>query len=180
MNINCMTIDSQVCFHKWLFVDPVKLSWCIAEPVGQLGSTNQDSLGAKLLPMDVSAYPVVCVHPCYLLRAHHHCLWPNGREIRIGWLPHCCQLPSRSILWFVYIPVVCWEHGTTVCGLMVWRSVLVGYQTAANGCLSLSCDLCTSLSSAENTAPLSVMYQKYNVYNNGYTCENCTPFLYML
>ena len=33
-------------------------------------------------------------------------------------MPNCCQWPSRSILWFVYIPVVCWEHSTTVCVLM--------------------------------------------------------------
>ena len=41
-----------------------------------------------------------------------------GALIRIGWVPNCCQWPSRSILWFVYIPVVCWEHSTTVCALM--------------------------------------------------------------
>ena len=35
-----------------------------------------------------------------------------------GCVPNCCQWPSRSILWFVYIPVVCWEHGATVCTLM--------------------------------------------------------------
>ena len=41
-----------------------------------------------------------------------------GVLIRIGCVPDCCQWLSRSILWFVYIPVVCWEHGTAVCGLM--------------------------------------------------------------
>ena len=79
-NINCMAIDSQVCFHRQLFADPVKPSWCITGPVGPLGNTNQNWLGAKLLPIAVSIYPVVCVHLCHLLRAQHHCLWPNGRE----------------------------------------------------------------------------------------------------
>ena len=36
----------------------------------------------------------------------------------------CCQWPSWSILWFVYIPVVCWEHSTTVCGPMAGRAHL--------------------------------------------------------
>ena len=80
MNINCVAIDSQVCFHGKLFADPVKPSWCIAGPVSLLGSTNQNWLGAKLLPMAVVIYPVVCVHPSRLLRAQYHSLWPNGKE----------------------------------------------------------------------------------------------------
>ena len=79
-NIICVAIDSQVCFHKWLFTDPVKPSWCITGPVDPLGSINQNWLGAKLLPMAVSIYPVVCVHPCRLLRAQHHYLWTDGRK----------------------------------------------------------------------------------------------------
>ena len=77
MNINCVAIDIQVCFHRWLFANSVKLSWCITGPIDPLASTNQNWLVAKLLP------------------------WP-----------------SQPILWFVYIPVVCWEHSATVCGLM--------------------------------------------------------------
>ena len=73
-------VDGQVCFHRRLFANPVKPSWCITGPVGPLWSTNQDWLGAKLLPMAILIYPVVCVHPCRLLRAQHHCLWPDGRE----------------------------------------------------------------------------------------------------
>ena len=79
-NINCVAIDGQVCFHRWLFANPVKPSWCITGPVGPLGSTNQNWLGARLLPMAVSIYPVVCVHSCRLLRAQHHSLWRNCRE----------------------------------------------------------------------------------------------------
>ena len=75
-----MAIDSQVCFYRQLFADPVKPSWCITGPVGPLGSTNQNWLGAKLLPMAILIYHVVCVHRCCLFRAQHHCLWPNSRE----------------------------------------------------------------------------------------------------
>ena len=79
-NINCMAIDSQICFHRWLFANPVKPSWCITGPVSPLESTNQNWLGTKLLPMAISIYPVVCVHPCHLLRAQHHSLWLDSRE----------------------------------------------------------------------------------------------------
>ena len=81
------TVDSQVCFHRQLFADLVKPSWYITGPVDPLGSTNQNWLGAKLLPMAVSIHP-----------------------------------------WFVYIPVVCWGHSTTVWGLMVGRACLWGEQ----------------------------------------------------
>ena len=75
-----MAMDSQVCLHRWLFVDPVKPRWSITGPVGSLGSTNQNWLGFKLLPMAVLIYPVICVHSCHLLRTQHHCLCSNGRE----------------------------------------------------------------------------------------------------
>ena len=39
-------------------------------------------------------------------------------------MPDCCQWLSGSILWFVYIPDVCWEHSTTVCGLMAEKAHL--------------------------------------------------------
>ena len=58
-----LAIDSQVFFHRRLFADPVKLAWCIIGPVWPLGSTNQNWLGAKLLPMAVSTYPVVSLSP---------------------------------------------------------------------------------------------------------------------
>ena len=79
-NVKCMAIGSQVCFHRQHFADPVKPSWCITGPIGPLGRINQNWLGAKLLPMAISIYPVVCVHPCCLLRAQHHRLWPNNEE----------------------------------------------------------------------------------------------------
>ena len=80
MDINCLAIDGQVCFHRWPFADPVKLGWCITWPVGPLGSTNQNWLCTKLLPMAVSIYPVACVHSCRLLGTHHYCLCSDGSE----------------------------------------------------------------------------------------------------
>ena len=50
--------SSQVCFHRQLFANPVKLRWCITSPVGPLGSTNQNWLYARLLPMTISIYLV--------------------------------------------------------------------------------------------------------------------------
>ena len=60
-NLKCMAIDSQVCFYGRFFADPVKPGWCIIGPVSPLGSTNQNWLGAKLLPMAISIYPALCM-----------------------------------------------------------------------------------------------------------------------
>ena len=62
------------------FCRPCKTELVHYGHVGPLGSTNQNWLGGQLLPMAVSIYPVVYVHPCHLLGAQHHCLWPNDRE----------------------------------------------------------------------------------------------------
>ena len=78
--INYLAIDGQVCFHRQLFADPVKPCWCITGPVGPLGSTNQNWLCTKLLPMIVLIYPVVCVHSCRLLGTQHYCLCSSGKE----------------------------------------------------------------------------------------------------
>ena len=86
-----MAIDNQVCFHRWLFADPVRPSWCITRPISPLGSANQHWLGAKLLPIAVLIYPVICVYPCHLLRAQCPCPWPNGRE---GPLSACPLAPT--------------------------------------------------------------------------------------
>ena len=79
-NLKCITMNSQAYFHRRLFADPVKPGWCITGPTGQLGNTNQNWLGAKLLSMAVLIHLVVCVHSCCVLGAQHHCLLPNGRE----------------------------------------------------------------------------------------------------
>ena len=63
---SCITkyvaIDSQVCFHRWLFANPVKPHWYITGPVKPLGSTNQNLWGVKLLTVSISTYPMDCVH----------------------------------------------------------------------------------------------------------------------
>ena len=92
-----MAVDGQVCFHRRPFADPVKPSWCITGHVGSLGSINQILLSAKLLPMAVSIYPVVCVHPCHLLRAQHYCLWSNGKEGSPSACPPTPPPPSPPI-----------------------------------------------------------------------------------
>ena len=63
-----MALDGQVCFHGWLFANAVKLCWCIMGSVGPMGSTNQNWLCVRLLPMAVSVYLVVCVRT-FLLSA---------------------------------------------------------------------------------------------------------------
>ena len=35
-------LDSQVCFPRWDFANPLKPHWCIIGPVKPLGSTNQN------------------------------------------------------------------------------------------------------------------------------------------
>ena len=82
-------IDSQVCFHGRLFANCVRLSWCTTEPTGPLGSTNQNWLCAKLLPIVISIYPVVCVHSYGLLGTQHYCLCSNGSVCP----PSACHSP---------------------------------------------------------------------------------------
>ena len=77
-NIKCVAINSQVCFHRWLLAGP---NWCITKPVEPLESANQNWRGVTLLPMSVSSHPVDRVHLCHLLRAQHHCLCSNDREV---------------------------------------------------------------------------------------------------
>ena len=91
-DINCLTIDSQVCFHGRLFADCVKPSWCITRPTGPLGSTNQNWLCAKLLPIAVSIYPVVCVNSCRLLGTQHYSLCSNGSVCP----PSACHPPPPT------------------------------------------------------------------------------------
>ena len=62
------------------FANPVRLCWCITSPAWPLESTNQNWLCARLLPIAISIYLVVCVYSCRLLGSQQHCLCPNGRE----------------------------------------------------------------------------------------------------
>ena len=43
-----MLKDSQVCFHRSLFANPVNSQRCTTEPVKLLDGTNKDVSGAKL------------------------------------------------------------------------------------------------------------------------------------
>ena len=45
-----MVIDGQVCFHKQLFADPVKLQRCTIGSVGPVNDINTDVSGARLVP----------------------------------------------------------------------------------------------------------------------------------
>ena len=47
-----------------------------------------------------------------------------GALTRIGCVSDCCQWPTWSILWFVYIPIICWKCSTTVCSPMAGRAGL--------------------------------------------------------
>ena len=87
-----VAIDSQVCFHRCLFAICKTVSVCYRS-CWATGSTNQNWLGARLLPMAVLIYSVVCVHSCRLLGTQHHCLWPNGRE----GLPLACP-PAHPLI----------------------------------------------------------------------------------
>ena len=61
-------------------------------PTGPLGSTNQNWLCAKLLPMAVSTHLVVLVHSCRLLGTQHYCLCSNGRVCP----PSACHPPPPT------------------------------------------------------------------------------------
>ena len=75
-----MAIDGQVLLSHTAFCQPCETELVHYKACRPTGSTNQNWLVTKLLPMAVSIYAVVCVHSCRLLRAQYHCLWPNGRE----------------------------------------------------------------------------------------------------
>ena len=62
------------------FCQPCKAALVHYRACGPLGSNNQSWCGVKLLTMSISTHPVGHAHICHLLRAQHHCRWPNGRE----------------------------------------------------------------------------------------------------
>ena len=113
---------------------------------GALGSTNQNWLGAKLLPMAVSVYPVVCVHPCHPLRTQHHCLWPKGREgphsvcpstptppIHLLYKPHSwyyrgCKIDLKKQQWILH-GRVSYEHTNYKFALLI-QQILRDYNVA--------------------------------------------------
>ena len=61
-------IDSQFCFHRRSFANPVKPRWFITESMGPLMGTNKAAWSVKLLLTTVSSYQVVCGSFCALLK----------------------------------------------------------------------------------------------------------------
>ena len=104
-----VAIDNQVCFHRWLFANPVKLPWCITGPVEPLGSTYQNWWVPNYChAMSILIYPVDCVHLCHLLRTQHYCPCPNGKENPCSTCPPTpttpCPLPPTYVLPFALYP----------------------------------------------------------------------------
>ena len=93
---SCMAIDDQVCFHKQLFANPVKLPRCTKRSVEPVNGINKDVSGVILLSTTASTYPVDWVSFCLLLKAQHCYLFPNGRYNRL-WLPTHPNHPSHLL-----------------------------------------------------------------------------------
>ena len=53
-----MAIDDQVCLHRWLFADPVKLPKWTTGSAEPLNGINKDVSGARLLLMTFLTFPV--------------------------------------------------------------------------------------------------------------------------
>ena len=55
-----MATDGEVCFHRWLFADPVlvKPPRHTKKSVGPVNGINKYVNGARLLPTTISTYPV--------------------------------------------------------------------------------------------------------------------------
>ena len=81
-------IDSQVCFHRWLFADPVKQQRCTAEPVEQGGINKDVCMWYQQLQTAANnhfgLYPVYCVCFCQLLKIQQYCLCPNACPLICG------------------------------------------------------------------------------------------------
>ena len=73
--------------------------------MGQLRITNQNWLDANLLSMAGSIYPLVYVHYGGLLRAHRHCLCPNGRKTPSAYLPPI-SCPSYPPIFLYATPMI--------------------------------------------------------------------------
>ena len=66
-----LRLDSQVCFFRWLFSDPLKPRGCISWTVWPLRCINKTAWGAKLILMADLAYPMSCASLGHLLMAEH-------------------------------------------------------------------------------------------------------------
>ena len=70
-----MAIDVQVCFHRWLFANPVKPQRYTTGSVELVNGINKYVSGARLVPTTVPTYPVDRVCFCQLLKTQHCCLY---------------------------------------------------------------------------------------------------------
>ena len=74
-NTNCLTIDGQVCFYRWLFTDAVRpqgsISWSWGALIGLHGLPNCSS--QQYWPL----LCIACISSCHLLKAQHCSLSPN-------------------------------------------------------------------------------------------------------
>ena len=130
-NIHYLAIDIQVCFHRFPFTYPIKQHWCIMYRIMEpLGSTNQNWLCARLLPIAILIYPVDCVHLCHLLRKQHHCLCSNGKKN----LPLACpptRIPPPTLYsWHLWYYRDCKKVSQKPAVNTTWQSLLwnTGYK----------------------------------------------------
>ena len=77
--IKHMAIESQVCFDRWPFTNPVKPRRSTTGTVEPVSSIDKDVCSAKLLPTTVQEHPMDCVCFCHLLKIQHCCMCPSGR-----------------------------------------------------------------------------------------------------
>ena len=99
-NTKYMAIDGQVCFHRWLFIDPVKPPWCTTGSGKPVNGINKEVSGARLLPMTVLTYPVDWVSfalywrhstaVCVLMKGIT-CLWLPTNPHNPPYPPFACQ-----------------------------------------------------------------------------------------
>ena len=140
------------------FSNPVKLIWYITRRVCPQGNTNQNWLDAKLLPMAISIYPVVCVYSCHLLRAQYHCLWPNGRE---GPPSACPPLPPPT---HTLISVICDIIGVVKNYLKNQQWIMhgrVSYKTVAISLLYLYSKSCMAIMQHRRTTIVSMLQKVF-------------------
>ena len=57
-NIKHMAIGGQVCFHRWLFANPVRPLRCTTGSVEPVNGINKNVSGDRLLPMTILTYSV--------------------------------------------------------------------------------------------------------------------------
>ena len=115
--------------------------------------------------MAVSIYPVVCVHSCHLLRAQHHCLWPNGRKGP----PSACP-PTPTTHPPIHLPLISAIHDITVVVknyLKIQQGIMhsrVSYRTLAIILLYLFGKSCVTILQHRRTTAASVL-------QNGISCN---------